>query len=57
MVIGLLIAIGIFELWALATGRNTISHWLQRLARGRGWFKALISVGLFAMAWHLLWGF
>jgi hypothetical protein len=55
----LLIIVGallIVEVWALATGRPTISQWVRRTTRGRPWWKAfgVVSIGL--LLWHLFEG-
>lgn len=56
-VLVLILIIGIFEAWALKTHHNTISHWMQRLARGHSWVKWLGALGLGILGWHLFWGF
>lgn len=53
----LLLLITAFEVWALARHKNTISHLLQRLSRGRRWFRWLAALGFGILVWHLLWGF
>ena len=52
-IIGLLLAV---ELWAVWTGRPTISQWVQRRTRGRPWWKwfGLSAIGL--LLWHLFEG-
>ena len=56
MWIGLLVAVLIFDVWALKTKRRTLSQLVQRLSRRR-WFRAfgLVVLGLFG--WHIFWGF
>ena len=44
-----------FEVWALKSGRPTISQWVQRKARGRWWkWFGVVAVGL--LLWHLFEG-
>ena len=57
MIFGLLLAVAIFEVWALQTHHNTISHLFQRLARRYHWFRWMNFLGLVVLGWHLLWGF
>jgi len=57
MILALVVAVAIFELWALKTKRNTISHLMQRISRKRLWFKWLAGAGMVVLTWHLLWGF
>ena len=57
MILGLLIALAIFEMWALRTHHNTISHLFQRLSRLRTWFRWLVGAGMVILSWHLLFGF
>ena len=53
MLLGIVLALLVFELWALHTGRPTISVWVARKTRGQRWWKAfgLVSIGL--ILWHL----
>jgi len=53
VIIGLLLAV---ELWAIGTGRPTISQWVERRTRGRRWWKwfGLSAIGL--LLWHLFEG-
>lgn len=53
--LGMFIAFTLFELWALHTGHNTISHWLQHLAQkhhGVRWAGVAFMVWL---TYHLFW--
>jgi succinate dehydrogenase hydrophobic anchor subunit len=54
--LALVLGILIYEVWAIATGRPTISQWVQRATRGRPWWKAfgVVSIGL--LLWHLFEG-
>jgi succinate dehydrogenase hydrophobic anchor subunit len=54
--LALVLGILIFELWAIATGRPTISQWTKRITRSRPWWKAfgVVSIGL--LLWHLFFG-
>lgn len=51
------IALAIFEVWALRHHTNTISHWLQRLAKTRRWLRWFGLIGMIVLGWHLFWGF
>lgn len=51
------IAVAIFEIWAIRKKKNTISQVIQRLARGRRWFKWLGIIGMGILTWHIFWGF
>ena len=53
----LLVALLVFELWALLTHHNTISHMTQRVARHWPWMKALLAIGVALLGVHLIWGF
>lgn len=55
--LGLFLALVVFELWALHTGHNTVSHLLQRVFRGHPWLRMLSLLGWLAVGWHLFWGF
>jgi hypothetical protein len=57
MILALVIAVAIFEVWALHHHQNTISHLIQRLAHWRWWFRWLAVLGMGILTWHLLWGF
>jgi len=57
MILALFVVVAVFEVWALKTKHNTISHLIQRISRGRTWFKWLAGAGMFVLTWHLLWGF
>lgn len=50
-------ALVVFEIWALLTHHNTISHWLQRMALAHRWVRVLGVVLTVLAAWHLFWGF
>jgi hypothetical protein len=54
--LAVMVGLVIFELWAIGTGRPTISQWVQRMTRGRPWWKAfgVVSIGL--LLWHLFEG-
>jgi len=52
-IIGLLLAV---ELWALWTGRPTISQWVQRRTHGHAWWKAFGVVAIGLLLWHLFEG-
>lgn len=56
MLLGIMLALTVFELWALHSGRPTISQWVQRKTTGRSWWKAfgIVSIGL--LLWHLFEG-
>src|SRR5262245_12787227 len=56
-ILGFLIALIIFEVWALRTHHNTWSHLWQRLSRAYRWFMALSLVAFISLTWHLIWGF
>lgn len=56
-ILGLVVAIAVFEVWALKNHKNTISHLIQRLSRGRKWFRWLGLLGLTILGWHIFWGF
>lgn len=58
MLLGLLIALFVFEMWALWKHKNTISQRVQHVSKTHKWLRWL--VGVFAMgvlSWHLFWGF
>lgn len=57
MIVVLIVAVAVFELWALARGKHTISQRIQHLARGRTWVKVLGVIGMGVLTYHLLWGF
>jgi hypothetical protein len=56
MLLGIVVGLLIFELWAIHTGRPTISQWVERKTRGRPWWKAfgIGSIGL--LLFHLFFG-
>lgn len=51
------LALAVFEIWALRHGKNTLSHWLQRLSRAHKWLRWLEVIGSGLLVWHLFWGF
>jgi len=53
----LVILLAAFEVWALVTGHNTISHLFQRLSNAHGWLKWVGLAGVVALWWHLFIGF
>jgi hypothetical protein len=57
MVLVLVIGIALFEAWALRKHRDTISHMIQKLSRGRRWFRWLGVLGMGILTYHLIWGF
>lgn len=57
IILTLFVVVAIFEVWALKTRHNTISHLIQRISRGRNWFRWLAGIGMGVLTWHLLWGF
>ena len=52
----IVVGLAIFELWALHTGRPTISQWVQRKTSGRPWWKAFGVVAIGLLLWHLFEG-
>lgn len=56
VVLAIIVAVAIFEVWALRTRHNTISHMIQRVAHRRAWFKWLLGATMFLLTWHILWG-
>lgn len=58
MILGLVVLIAIFEVWALWHHRNTISQRMQHLSKRFPWLKWVAGViGLGILGWHLFWGF
>lgn len=58
MIIGLLVLITIFELWALWHHRNTISQRIQHASKRFPWLKWIAgAIGLSILGWHLFMGF
>lgn len=55
--VGLVVALAIFELWALHTGHNTVSHMLQRALKAHVWLRWVAALGWAVIGWHLFWGF
>lgn len=47
------VALGLFELWALKTGHPTPSHVLQKFSAAHWWAKFVGGIGLFLLWWHL----
>lgn len=55
--LGFVLALTVFELWALATGHNTVSQLLQHVMRDHPrWFWVAV-VGWAVLGYHLLKGF
>lgn len=55
--LGFVLALTVFELWALATGHNTVSQLLQHAMRDHPhWFWVAV-VGWAVLGYHLLRGF
>jgi hypothetical protein len=48
-----IVALAIFEMWALHTGHQTISHLFQRFSAHHWWAKFVGAIGLFLLWWHL----
>ena len=50
------IALAVYELWAIWTGGETISEWIKGKTKGLRWWKAfgVVSIGL--LLWHLFEG-
>lgn len=58
MLAGLLLALVVFEVWALWRHKNTISQRLQHLSKARRWLRWVVGVvGFAVLSWHLFWGF
>jgi hypothetical protein len=55
--LGFLIALVAFELWALHTGHNTVSQLLQHVLKGHKWLQWVAVVGWAVVGWHLFKGF
>lgn len=56
-ILAVLIAVMVFEIWAIKAKKHTISQTIQRLSKGHGWFRWLALAGLGILTWHILWGF
>jgi threonine/homoserine/homoserine lactone efflux protein len=55
-VVVILIAVLIFDVWALRTHHHTISQWAQRHSKARRVFR-WVGVGLLTfLGYHLFWG-
>ena len=56
VLLAIVLTILIGEVVLIATGRPTISQWVQRKTKGRPWWKAfgVVSIGL--LLWHLFEG-
>ena len=52
----LFVALFVFELWALQTGHNTVSHFLQRMVKAHRWLAWLGGLAWIVLGWHLLLG-
>ena len=52
-----LLAVVVFDVWALLTHRPTISHMTQKFAGKWRWLKAALVIGIALLGFHLIWGF
>jgi len=57
MLLALVVAVVVFDLWALHTKRRTLSQTVQKVSRGWWWVRVIGVVGLALVGWHVLWGF
>ena len=54
--LAIVLAILIYELWAIWTGGKTISQWVKGKTRGRRWWKGFGVVAIGLLLWHLFEG-
>lgn len=57
MLIVLVVALGVFEVWALRNHKDRISSLFQKFFAGRWVLQVLGAIGMGLIAWHLIWGF
>lgn len=55
--LALLVALAIFEGWALATHHATVSQALQHWFARHVLLRLIVFVGWIVVGWHVLWGF
>lgn len=56
VLLGIVAGVIVYELWAIFTGRPTISQWVKRKTNGRAWWKAF-GMGVIGLTlWHLFFG-
>jgi len=53
--IAFLIALAVFELWALSSGHHTISQWTQQMARAHRWLRIVGPIAIGVLVIHLFW--
>lgn len=51
--LALIVALGLFELWAWRTGHPSPSHVLQKFSAAHWWAKVVGAIGFFLLWWHL----
>jgi len=54
--LGLFLALAIFEVWALSTGHNTVSHMIQRAVKAHRWLAWFGGIAWVVLGIHLLFG-
>lgn len=54
--VAVLIAVAIFEVWAIRTDNATISQAALWAARQEPWVRWVGAIGFVALVWHLFWG-